>query len=229
MKLQRLNEDTVIIHIGDPADRNAPTTIASTLSALRHYPELRIIDSVAANHSLLLQFASGQIPSLTHLKHLLSTCQESLPASTQLPPVKEIPVLYGGGDLQTVAYRCGLTETEVITMHQTATYEVFAIGFLPGFAYLGPLPEALRLPRQTTPRTRVPAGSLAIAEDRTGVYPRSSPGGWHLIGRVPGSLLTPFSQLQDGDSPCPLSVGQTVKFRAVDEQEYRELGGEVAD
>lgn len=118
-----------------------------------------------------------------------------------------VEVVYDGADLGAVARACGLREREVVDLHTSAAYEVLAIGFQPGFAYLGFLPEKLRLPRRATPRTRVPAGSVAIAADQTAVYPHASPGGWHLLGRT--------------DFPCfdaeargltPFAVGDRVQF-----------------
>ena len=94
-----------------------------------------------------------------------------------------------GRDLAEVAQACGLGVAEVIALHSAVEYRVGAIGFAPGFAYLGELDSRLQLPRRATPRTRVPAGSLAIAERQTAVYPQASPGGWHLLGRCPLSLF----------------------------------------
>jgi KipI family sensor histidine kinase inhibitor len=100
----------------------------------------------------------------------------------------DIPVVYGeesGPDLKEVAGWTGMSERQVIDLHAGETYHVYMLGFLPGFAYLGDLAEPLQLPRRTTPRARVPAGSVAIATGMTAVYSLESPGGWHLIGRSP--------------------------------------------
>jgi KipI family sensor histidine kinase inhibitor len=99
----------------------------------------------------------------------------------------EIPVRYGGSDgpdLAAVASATGLSEEAVVKLHTSAVYRVFMLGFLPGFAYMGPLDSRIALPRLGTPRARVPPGSVAIAERQTGIYPMESPGGWHLIGRT---------------------------------------------
>ena len=108
--------------------------------------------------------------------------------------VHEIPVRYGGPqgpDLAEVATRLGLAADEVVALHSGAEYEVEMLGFMPGFAYLGTLPDALELPRRATPRTRLPAGSVAIAGRQTGVYPAASPGGWHVLGRTNARLFDP--------------------------------------
>lgn len=125
----------------------------------------------------------------------------------------EIAVAYGGEagpDLDEVARRCGVSVTDVITLHAQARYVVYFVGFLPGFAYMGGLNERLQLPRRAEPRAAVPAGSVAIAADQTGIYPSRAPGGWHLIGRTDARLFdaarTPAALLAPGDTvrfvPC---------------------------
>ena len=119
----------------------------------------------------------------------------------------EIPVRYDGPDLPEVAERLRLTAEEVIRLHSGSVYTVFMIGFQPGFPYLGPLPAALELPRRSTPRLRVPAGSVAIAGKQTGIYPQSSPGGWHLIGHTDFQLFDPAVR-----PPAYLQAGGRVRF-----------------
>lgn len=118
-----------------------------------------------------------------------------------------IPVVYDGPDLGEVAQRAGLTATDVIARHSDRWYEVGVVGFAPGWAYLGDLDPALALPRRPAPRPRVPAGSVAIANAQTGVYPFAMPGGWHLIGRTETVMFDP-SRAQ----PALLRVGDRVRF-----------------
>lgn len=132
----------------------------------------------------------------------------------------EIPVWYAGEDLATVAVACGLTGEGVIELHSAAEYRVGAIGFAPGFAYLGGLDPRLVLPRRATPRARVPAGSLAIAEAQTAIYPQASPGGWHLLGRSPWRPFDPAAT-----PPCPLALGDRVRFVAIGREAFLDLGG----
>jgi inhibitor of KinA len=123
----------------------------------------------------------------------------------------ELVVRYGGDDgpdLAAVATRAGISTDEVIALHAAAPYRVLAVGFVPGFAYLGPLPDRLRLPRRAEPRTSVPAGSVAIAGEMTAVYPLETPGGWHVIGRTSAPLWQP-----ERDPPAMLAAGQSVRFR----------------
>lgn len=120
-----------------------------------------------------------------------------------------IPVTYDGPDLEAVASSLGLSTQAVATIHSRPIYRVFMVGFVPGWAYLGPLPEELELPRLHIPRTQVPAGSVAIAGRQTGIYPLPTPGGWHLIGRTSVKLFLP-----DSDPPCLFRAGDRVKFFA---------------
>jgi KipI family sensor histidine kinase inhibitor len=119
-----------------------------------------------------------------------------------------VPTAYDGADLAELAATCGLTPEEVIALHSGATYTVAFCGFVPGFSYLVGLPAALHLPRRVTPRTRVPAGSVAIAAEFTAIYPRESPGGWHLLG------ATDLVLWDDGREPAAtLPPGTRVRFQ----------------
>lgn len=121
--------------------------------------------------------------------------------------VLEIPVRYDGPDLLEVAERTGLTVDEVIARHSARSYRAYACGFQPGFAYLGDLDEALVLPRRSSPRLRVQAGSVAIAGSQTAVYPLQTPGGWHIIGSTP---LRMFDATRD--PPALIHPGDIVRF-----------------
>jgi KipI family sensor histidine kinase inhibitor len=136
---------------------------------------------------------------------------EPLPADPATAPTVRIDVVYDGGDLHDVAALTGLSVAEVVARHQAAEYEVAFCGFAPGFAYLRGLDPALVVPRLATPRTRVPAGSVAVADTWSAVYPRESPGGWRLLGRTDAVLW-------DLGRPAPalLAPGTRVRFAAVE-------------
>jgi len=122
----------------------------------------------------------------------------------------EIPVRYGGEhgiDLESVALHLQLQVEDIIRIHSQKTYTVYMMGFTPGFPYMGRLDDELIMPRLETPRTRVPAGTVAIAGSQTGIYPIASPGGWQLIGWTPLQLFDPKSE-----TPFLLSPGDEVKF-----------------
>lgn len=128
-------------------------------------------------------------------------------ASVQAPATVRIPVRYDGPDLEEVSTLTGLTAAELVRRHAEPEYVVAFCGFAPGFAYLTGLDPVLRLPRRATPRTRVPAGSVAVADEFTGVYPSESPGGWHLLGRT-DAVLWDLRR----DPPALLAPGTRVRF-----------------
>ena len=137
------------------------------------------------------------------------------PGSARLPQTKllTVPVFYGGDygpDLEWVAGHLGISTDEVIRLHTETMYRVYMIGFTPGYPYMGELPAALAVPRRSTPRTRVPKGSVGIAQRQTGIYSVESPGGWQIIGWTPIELFDPTRQL-----PSLLEMGDKVKFEAV--------------
>ena len=136
-----------------------------------------------------------------------------------------IPVAYGGEygpDLDDVAEHNGLSSQEVIDIHSGTGYRVFMLGFAPGFPYLGGMDERIACPRLQTPRVRVPAGSVGIAESQTGVYPNDSPGGWRIIGRTPVKLFDPVAE-----PPAAILPGSKVVFEPVSESEYESIAGDV--
>jgi inhibitor of KinA len=132
-----------------------------------------------------------------------------------------IPVVYGeeyGPDLEYVARSHGLTVEQAVKLHSEREYRVYMIGFVAGFPYLGEVADEIATPRLETPRLRVPAGSVGIAEKQTGIYPCEAPGGWQIIGRTPFRLFDPMEQ-----PPTPLDPGDTVKFKPISEAEYKTL------
>jgi inhibitor of KinA len=138
-------------------------------------------------------------------------------AAVARPPVR-IPVCYGGDlgpDLPAVAAFAGLPEADVARAHAAVTYRVFMLGFVPGFAYLGTVDPRIAMPRHSTPRVRVPIGSVGIAGVQTGVYPAETPGGWQLIGRTP---LKPFDPARA--QPFLMAAGDAVQFYSIDRAEF---------
>ncbi|MFN2477236.1 MAG: 5-oxoprolinase subunit PxpB [Chthoniobacterales bacterium] len=134
------------------------------------------------------------------------------------PKVVEIPVCYDAEfalDLEAVAQRSGVPTEEVVRLHVSGEYRVRCVGFTPGFPYLSGLPAALATPRRSTPRTKVPAGSVAIGWGQTGIYPTVSPGGWNVIGRTPLQLFDPRR-----DPPALLRAGDQVRFRSITRAEF---------
>ena len=158
---------------------------------------LIVFDPVAQDHGAIEQIVRGYL--------------DRLEAVVLAPPrVVEIPVCYDGPDLKDVAELHGMTTDRVVELHSSARYVVYFVGFVPGFAYLGGLPQELATPRLTTPRKHVPKGSVAIGGTHTGVYPFDTPGGWRLIGKTPVEIFDP-----DRAELSRLLIGDEVRFTPI--------------
>lgn len=207
-------DDAVLADLRQPASIRAARwaqALARAIEALRA-GDPRLGAPVPGAASVLVPFD----PSATdtaEVARLLAPLLAALPADPPpTPGAREHVILVryggeGGPDLAGVAAATGLGEDEVIELHAGTTYEVLFLGFAPGFAYLGELPDALALPRLATPRTRVPGGSVAIADRFTAAYPAASPGGWRLLGRTDVALFDPAA-----DPPVLLRPGDRVRF-----------------
>lgn len=176
-----------------------------------------LIECVPAFTSVTLHFdpwiasERGTIDPYQKLKELIQEHADNL-EELPTPPSRtiEIPVDYGGDagpDLDFVALHTGLSRDEVISLHSSPSYLVYMVGFMPGFPYLGGMDQRLSTPRRSSPRARVPAGSVGIASTQTGVYPLETPGGWQIIGRTSLTLFDP-----QGEPPTLLRAGDRVKF-----------------
>jgi KipI family sensor histidine kinase inhibitor len=151
----------------------------------------------------------GPAPNRAQVDDLIAAAEPTEAEAQSAEPVVTIRVRYDGEDLHAVAEHTGLSVAEVVSVHSQATYRVAFLGFAPGFGYLTGLPEVLRLPRRSVPRVRVPAGAVAIADAYSAIYPRSSPGGWHLLGTSAEWLFD-----TQRDPPARLRPGTLVRFEA---------------
>lgn len=238
-----LAEDALLLRFGDTLDAATTAQVQAASSAL-HSAELDGVTDIAPAYATLLirfnpfvprlQFASTSLPH-ERLLEAVHSVLDSLPlpaevvrvhrneerghaATRKAARIVELPVCYGsafGQDLAEIAARSHMTPNEVIVRHTAPEYTVAMLGFAPGFPYLLGLDSALQAPRRATPRTRVPAGSVAIGGVQTGIYPRALPGGWNLIGRTPMTLFDPRR-----DPPCLLIPGNRVRFRAINADEF---------
>lgn len=213
--ITQLNEHAVLISLGNVIDREINKKIISLHDQLRLNPFDGFIESVPAYSSLAVYHCSR----FSVVKNELDKTMEKLHSGkAHKSKLLHVPVLYDGEDLAYVAQHHRLRLEDVATLHCSLIYQVFMIGFLPGFPYLGKVDDRIATPRKDTPRSKVPAGSVGIAGFQTGIYPQSSPGGWQLIGRTPLKIFNTSKE-----QPCLFSAGDEVKFFQVSKSEFDSL------
>lgn len=215
VKYLSCGDTALAVEFGDRVDRALSAMVVALARRVEEARLSGVVETVPTFRSLLIHYS----PLRTSASRLRTQIDALLTTGAGEPGTGRlwrVPACYEGDlapDLGEVARRSGLTRSEVITTHTAQRYYVYMLGFLPGFPYMGDLPEPLRLPRRESPRVKVPAGSVSIALNMTAVYSFQSPGGWHLIGRTPVCLFDtrrmPPALLQPGDAVCFDAVSRT--------------------
>ena len=206
----RCGDDAFSVAAGSPQEAQA---LAAQLRRSGDW-----LDVVPGIGSVLLRFDATRYNADEVGRTIASVLEEGTAALRVSDTLVEIPVVYGGDhgpDLDELARATGLSGDEIVALHTGGEYRVDMIGFTPGFAFVGGLDERLRVPRRTEPRQRVEAGSIGIADARTGIYAMASPGGWTLIGRTPRKLFDPAAA-----NPFVLEPGMRVRFVAIEPGEF---------
>ena len=236
LKIHIAGENALIIYFSDQASSEVSEKVQQAEQCIRHAMkgELSsdVIDLVPSYASLLVMF-NLQRTDHHQIRNKLRALLHNLGEQTQVQSVitessvVELPVYYAlesGPDLAVIVKRNQLSIEQVIDIHQAQEYRVYAIGFAPGFAYLGEVDERIASPRLSTPRMKVPKGAVAIADKQTAVYPNISPGGWNIIG------LCPIDMFDAKATPImPVKVGDKVKFKAISKNEFLALGGQLPE
>lgn len=224
MRIHVAGENALIVYFADEVSDLTSAHIQQTVQALCVYVGDVLIDLVPSYASILVVFDPLKTDHL-HVRKLIRIAAENKTQkqiSTQENIVR-LPVYYGSEtspDLSGIAQHANLSIEQVIEIHQQTLYRVYAIGFAPGFAYLGETDERIAKARLATPRKKVPKGAVAIADRQTAVYPAQSPGGWNLIGCCPTDMFQPNAQ-----PSMPVAVGDAVQFYQISKDEFLSLGG----
>ena len=216
------SDRSLLVSFGQHITLENHQRVVKLLRMLESEPIEGIRDRHPAYCSLLIKFDPLRLDHDELQSRLLPYLARLGKTPLPTPQQVEIPVCYGGEfgpDLGDVAAMHGITPAQVIEVHSSAIYVVYFLGFAPGFAYLGGLPEALASPRLETPRAKVPQGSVGIGGNQTGVYPFATPGGWRLIGRTPVPMFR-----RNQPRMNLLQIGDRVHFRAISEKEFAEIG-----
>lgn len=217
-------DSAAILYLRGATPEEAAVRMRQLLEQVDREPPPGLVDATPALSSILLSY-NPLVTTAEELRERLTQLSISVADQESGPDVREIPVLYGGdagADLSAIADAAGLSEQQAIELHASQEYTVLFLGFTPGFPYMGPLPPQLRTPRLVTPRVEVPPGSVALAEDQTGIYPVASPGGWKLIGRTPLRLFDTRNT-----PPALLRPGDRVRFVPVDTASYSRIHFDV--
>lgn len=216
-------DSALIIKAGDDISPDTNMKVRQMMLAMEKTDLPGIIEMVPSYNELMIYYQPGVInfQQLTGYIRKAESNMESMPS----PPAKRVyvPVCYGeeeGPDLGHVAENTWQTEENVIKIHTGNDMQVYMLGFSPGFCYLGGMDTRIACPRKTTPRLAVPAGSVGIAGNQTGIYPINSPGGWQIIGRTP---LLPFRS--DAEIPFLFKTGDSIRFFEIDKEEMLRITG----
>jgi inhibitor of KinA len=217
-KFRAMGDRALLVELGGDINREVNRRVRMLYYSLSDCELGGVVELIPSYATLLIVFDPLKI-SLAGLKAgTLRLMETADPSRIPEPKTVRIPVVYGGDfgpDLLWMAEFHHLTPDEVIRYHTATTYHVYMIGFTPGYPYMGEVPIEIATPRRDTPRTRVPQGSVGIAQRQTGIYPVASPGGWQIIGRTPVRLFDPAAW-----PPTPLEIGDAVNFFPIEMEAY---------
>lgn len=210
-----LGDRCLIVEFEPRVDAQINRRVRSLAQRLLAQPPAGVVDVAPAFCTVAVYYRPERLaPGVEPFQQLRLQVEALLQAGLQADeaPVRvvRVPVRYGGEygpDLDAVADACGMTPADVILAHAASDHIVYMLGFSPGFPYLGGLDPRLSVPRRPTPRTHIPAGTVAIARDQSAIYSYETPGGWNLIGRTPLKLFDPLAE-----PPCLLQPGDRIRF-----------------
>lgn len=215
-----MGDRALLVELGDEISPSVNRKVRELFITLERHSIDGLVEAVPSYRSLLIVYNPQKI-TFSALRETLDDLQKTMdPSQIPEPKTMKIPVVYGGEygpDLAWVARYHGIAPEEAIIRHTGNIYQVYMIGFTPGFAYMGELPENIATPRRETPRTAVPAGSVGIAQSQTGIYPVESPAGWQIIGQTPLRLFD-----ETNWPPALLEMGDSIQFFPIKEEEMEQ-------
>jgi len=211
----------MLVYLGEQIGMPAHERVLQLLRRLQRRPPVWLRNLQPAYTSLMVTFDPCVVDHAAVETALRHYDDQRKPPRVRKPRMVRIPVYYGddfGPDLLEAARAVGVKPEQFIELHSSRTYHAYFLGFAPGFAYLGDVPEQIAVPRRQSPRQVVPAGSVGIAGKQTAVYPFTTPGGWILIGRTPVAVFRPDRKPME-----LIAIGDQVKFQAISAEEFRKL------
>lgn len=219
--LQPYGDSALIALFGEEISESSYRRVQGLLEALKANPPPGLGELIPAYASLVAAFDPAATDYAAMEREVRNLAENAADSESPRVRVARVPVCYESAhapDLEDVARHAGLCPEDVVSIHSSKSYLVYMLGFTPGFPYLGGLDERIAAPRRASPRTKVPAGAVGIADRQTGVYPLESPGGWNIIGRTPAILFDPFRT-----PPALLAPGMYIRFFPISCPEFSEL------
>lgn len=224
MHIEVASVDSVILYFGNKVDKNIAKKVKNAYLCIKDLNDDGIIEIIPSYSSILVTYNILKYDFYA-IKKLLN---EKIDLNTSIKyedNIITVDVYYGedvGFDLLDISKKTNLSVDAIIKLHTSKLYDVYAIGFAPGFAYLASVDEKIAIPRLDTPRKNIPKGSVAIANTQTAVYPQSSPGGWNIIGRTTFEFFD-----KTIDELTPVKVGDKIKFNPISKDEFIKQGGKI--
>lgn len=226
IEVNRVSENTLIVYFGNSINPQLVAKIVLFAKELQKKYETDIYEVIPSYTSVLIEYYPLKVDD----NELIAWCEQQaikvMGDDIRLTPgIVTLPVYYHpevAPDLEALASACQLTVEQVIEIHSQKEYTVCAIGFAPGFAFLGSVDSRIALPRHSNPRLKVAKGSVGIADEQTAIYPLETPGGWQIIGNCPVDLFD-----INNDPMMPFEIGDKVRFEPVSREKYLELGGVI--
>ncbi|MCP4769708.1 MAG: 5-oxoprolinase subunit PxpB [Gammaproteobacteria bacterium] len=225
MKIEIAGQNAFIVYFADQASATVSAQIQAAVNNIYNNMADCLVDLVPSYASLLVIFDLDRSEPFAVRRMLRAALTDLDMVDASAGELVTLPVYYSlesGPDLEVIAERGNISIEAVIEIHQQQEYRVYAIGFAPGFAYLGEVDERIAAPRLATPRQKVPRGAVAIADRQTAVYPAVSPGGWNLIGLCPTRMFDP-----ERDPSMPVKAGDRIRFNAITREQFLAQGGEL--
>lgn len=220
-KYKQFGESAILIEWPQKISKTILTDIRVFVEKIKNEKIKEILEFNFVYYSLLIIYDKNIISFNKIKQKLCHLYEKDNQTKLSQSSIWHIPVCYDvkfGIDLEFLSSEKKCPVEEIISLHSNAIYTVYGIGFLPGFLYLGGLEDILHTPRRSFPRMKVPKGAIAVGGRQTGIYPQSTPGGWHILGRTPISLFNPRSI-----KPCVVSAGDRIKFKPINKAEFEVL------
>lgn len=223
MEIKLASVDSIIIYFGDVISKENSNQVKSAYKVLKDLNSPYLIEIIPSYNSILVTYDIFKYTFediQVYLNDLLKNIQIENENDSEIITVD---VYYGeevGLDLQRVATKANISIQEVIKIHSAKLYDVYAIGFLPGFAYMASVNEKIITPRLSTPRKKIPKGSVAIADNQTAIYPQNSPGGWNILGKTTFELFD-----KSLEALSPITIESKIKFNPISKDEFLQQGG----